>query len=131
MNSETIVAVYKTPKDADAAIHDLKVHHVPPAAITLHSRDEEAPEASPGVKAPPEQHFLPRMFGYEPTPQAERDELIYERSLKSGASIVVVHGPLPDVDVAAILEKHHPVDIGEAGAAVNRVQRYGGAAATE
>jgi len=116
MDTETIIAIYDTPQDAGAAIHDLKTHGVAPAAITLHAKGDAAGEVTPGVKPPPEQHFIPRMFGYEPTPQDERDTLIYERSLESGSSVVVVHGTPPaNVNVTAILEKHNPIDIDARG----------------
>jgi hypothetical protein len=116
MTEETLVAVYDTPHEADAAIHDLKVHGVPPSAITLHAKGDLSGQASPGVTPPPEQHFLPRMFGYEPTPQDEHDQLVYEHSLEAGSSVVVVHGVPPSkIDVTTILERHNPIDIDERG----------------
>lgn len=116
MANETIVAVFETPKDADAAVRELESAGLPPSAITLHARGE-TPVAE-GVHPARPQHFLPRMFGYEPTPEDEHDALIYERSLEEGASVVVVDGgPKQDVDVVKILEKHHPVDMGERAAA--------------
>lgn len=109
MYAETIVAVYATPHDANGAIHQLKTHGVPPEAIRLHSQGDPL---NRGVMAPPEQHFIPRMFGYEPDEQAERDELVYDRALKEGASVVVVHGTLdPKIDVVGLLEKHKPLDV--------------------
>jgi len=137
MTDETLVAVYDTPHEADAAIHDLKVHGVAASAITLHAKSDISGEATPGVVPPPEQHFLPRMFGYEPTPQAEHDQLVYERSLATGSSVVAVHGKQPaNIDVTAILSRHNPIDVDARGAdyglaqdpakpvATTRVRRY-------
>jgi hypothetical protein len=108
MTSETIVAVYDTPKAADAAVHDLERRGVPADAISLHRKDD----TGHGVTPPPVQHFLPRMFGYEPTPRDEDAQLTYERSLAEGASVVVVRGQQQaKFDVVEILERHRPMEL--------------------
>ncbi len=126
MQAEIIVAVYATPREADAAIHQLKTHGVPAAAITLHAKTDML---GSGVPAPPEQHFIPRMFGYEPDEQAERDELVYDRVLKQGASVVVVHGAQdPKINVIGLLEKQGPLDVHKDAEEVDEsvVRRYVG-----
>ena len=136
MNEETLVAVYDTPNDAHAAIRELKAFGVPAGAITLHAKEDISAQATPGVQPPPQQHFLPRMFGYEPTPHDEHDERVYLRSLEAGASVVAVHGTQPTIDVAVILGRHNPIDLDERGmtygveqaapkrAPATRVRRY-------
>ena len=111
MTEQTIVAVYDTPTDADAAVRDLEAASVPSQAISRHDgRTETTTTASAPVR---EEGFWARLFGSEP----DHDTSIYDRSIDSGSSVVAVRVASEDVDgVSAILETHHPIDLDERSA---------------
>ena len=112
MTEETIVAVYDTAAHAEAAIADLRAAQVPETAISRHAGQTD----TSGVTTQPvrEQGFWASLFGGE----TEHDTAVYDRSLDTGSSVVVVKGtPGHDVEaVMAILERHSPIDIDERGA---------------
>ena len=114
MNDETIVAVFNTAAQADAAAADLKAAHVPDSAISRHADDgnyETTGTATSGTTAAPsrQQGFWASLFG-----GASSDEPVYDRSLASGGTVLVVKTPMDDADaVVAILERHNPIDLDE------------------
>jgi uncharacterized protein (TIGR02271 family) len=114
---ETIVAVYDTPAHAELAVGDLRQAKVPESAISRYKGSTTTTETAP-VR---ERGFWASLFGGD----THDDEHIYERSARSGSSIVVVRTPLRDVDaVMDILERHNPVNIDE------RAESYGASAGT-
>ncbi len=108
MTEESIVAVYDTSAHAEAAIADLLAAKVPESAISQHAGPQGT---DTGIASPVrEQGFWASLFGGE----ADHDTSVYDRSMESGSSVVVVKAPAHDVDaVMAILERHHPIDIDE------------------
>ena len=123
MSEETIVAVFDTAAHADAAVADLKNARVPDSAISRHAEDMSGTTGTGGVAtgssmdsstagSSRQQGFWSSLFGGSTT-----DEPVYDRSMTSGGSVVVVKSPTENVDaVVAILEKHNPVDLDERAA---------------
>ena len=122
MNEEIIVAVYDTEVHADAAVRDLETAHVPPEAISRHASTGSASGAAgsdsntgrgPG--------FWSSLLGGEP----DHDTAVYDRSLESGSSVVIVRVPDQHVNrVTEILERHDPIDIDRPASRIGR--REGG-----
>jgi uncharacterized protein (TIGR02271 family) len=107
---DTIVAVYDTAADADAAVRDLKAANIPADAI---SRHDGVSQDSTSEAAPREEGFWASLFG-----GGSDDDTVYERSLSSGSSLVTVRASGPRADqVTEILERHGPVDIDERASA--------------
>ena len=107
MPEETIVAVYDTAAHADAAIADLRTANVPEHSISRHA----GTHGVGGAPAQPvrEQGFWSSLFG-----GMSADEGVYDRSLDTGSSVVVVKAPEQDDEaVMQILERHNPIDIDE------------------
>ncbi len=114
MSEETIVAVFDTAAHADAAVADLKTARVPDSAISRHAEGASGTtgtaETATGTSSG--SGFWSSLFGGSTT-----DEPVYDRSMTSGGSVVVVKTPTENVDsVVAILEKHNPVDLDERAA---------------
>ena len=106
MTDETIVAVYDTAAQADAAVQDLHTANVPSGAISRHSGTSST--GAVGDTAPRDQGFWSSLFGGD----ADHDTAVYERSIASGSHVVTVK--VPDEHVAGvmtILERHNPIDI--------------------
>lgn len=105
MTDETIVAVYDTDAQADAAVRDLKAADIPADAISRHTG--KAPGAVAPAKKP---GFWASLFGGEPDP----DDAVYDRSLDSGSTVVTVtvSGQRAAM-VSEILESHNPADLDE------------------
>jgi uncharacterized protein (TIGR02271 family) len=122
MTDETIVAIYDTEAHADAAVRDLESIAVPPSAISRHSGSSMSTHTGsgqpgtgePGVGGPVrEKGFWASLFGGDPG----RDEEVYDRSLASGSSVVMVKVPDQHVQrVTDVLERHNPIDIDERAA---------------
>ena len=113
VSEETIVAVYDTVAHADAAVADLKTARVPDSAISRHAEGMTGTagtaEAGTTEGAAPKQGFWSSLFG-----GSTSDEPVYDRSMSSGGSVVVVKAPMDKADeVMAILEKHSPIDLDE------------------
>lgn len=109
MSDETLVAVFDTTADADAAISDLS-EIVPASAITRHDAATRDGELSAEGREP---GFWSRLFGTEP----ETDSRLYDRSIERGGVVVSVHASETQVGrVASILERHNPVDMNERAA---------------
>jgi uncharacterized protein (TIGR02271 family) len=110
MTIETIVAIYDTAAQADAAVRDLKAANVPADAINQHAGTSGGATPAPAAR---EQGFWASLFGGEPDTDAE----VYDRSLQSGSTVVTVKVDERHVaQVTGILEQHNPVDIDERAA---------------
>src|SRR5689334_17629150 len=109
MTDETIVAVYDTVAEADAAVRDLKAADVPAGAISQHAETATGTGAMTGAAAPArEQGFWASLFGAEP----DHDASVLDRSIESGSAVVTVRVPEQHVSrVTDILERHNPVDL--------------------
>jgi uncharacterized protein (TIGR02271 family) len=118
MNEHTLVAVYDTADQANAAVRDLEAANVPASAIGQHARNGSVPGAtSTEMEAPVrEKGFWASLFGGEP----DYDTSVYDRSIDSGSTVVTARVPGEQFDqISEILEKHDPVDLDE------RTARYG------
>lgn len=122
MNEQTLVAVYDTAAQADAAVRDLKAANVPADAISQHAKDGSMRgSAGTGMAPGREQGFWASLFGGEP----DHDTAVYDRSIDSGSTVVTVRVPEEQFDrVSAMLEQHDPIDLDE------RAGRYGSAETT-
>jgi uncharacterized protein (TIGR02271 family) len=110
MTVETIVAIYDTAAQADAAVRDLKAANVPADAISQHAGTSGGATTAPAAREP---GFWASLFGGEPDTDAE----VYDRSLQSGSTVVTVKVEEQHVaQVTGILEQHNPVDIDERAA---------------
>lgn len=112
MHESTVVAVYKTPEIAAAAVHELESSHVPAASISRHSQagsySGEAKTAPDEVKG-----FWASIFGSDDHTEHAR----YDRHVQSGNCVVTVRTPDDKHDhIAAILERHEPIDLDTDGA---------------
>ena len=117
MNQETIVAVYDTSAHAEAAVRALEEAGVPSADITHHASETSTAQTSGAALAPrrEEPGFWSRLFGTEDE-DYRRDNIVYDRTVESGGSVVSVR--VADVGrdadkIMQILESHNPVDIEE------------------
>lgn len=125
MAEETIVAVYNSAADADAAVAELRAAKVPESAISRHAASSTTATTGmsgtgmsgtgmSGTSATGEQPgFWSRLFGSEES--YGHDSAVYDRSLTEGSAVVTVSS-IPDHDldaVARILERHNPIDIDE------------------
>ena len=112
MNEETIVAVYDTAAHADMAVQDLVAANVPSGAISQHAA-AAADATGATVQPAREPGFWSNLFGGEP----DHDTSVYDRSMSGGSTVVTVRVPAEHFDsVAAILERHNPVDMEERAA---------------
>jgi uncharacterized protein (TIGR02271 family) len=125
MSDETIVAVFSSASDASAAIADLRAANVPESAISQHSGSTASSmsgtsssalgsgtDGMSGVSGAPQPGFWASIFGGDPG----TDTGVYDRSMASGSTVVTVKVPSQHFDsVSAILERHNPLDIDEAG----------------
>ena len=112
MSEETIVAVYDTAEQADAAVRDLIAAEVPETAISRHDRTATGTAAvDEGTVAPPrEEGFWSRLFGGD----REYDNHVYDRSVDSGSTVISVRVSDAHVThVSEILDRHNPIDIDE------------------
>jgi uncharacterized protein (TIGR02271 family) len=110
MNEQTIVAVYDTVTDADAAMRDLEAANVPSGSISRHGRGSENTTTTAPAR---DEGFWAKLFGSEP----EHDTSVYDRSIDSGSSVLTVRVPGEQVDcVSQILEIHNPIDLDERSA---------------
>jgi uncharacterized protein (TIGR02271 family) len=120
MAEETVVAIYETASQADAAIRELQAAHVPANAITRHNErvavlDEAATGAAP-TGAP---GFWAKLFGGDP----DHDTAVYDHSIENGAVVVSIKTPEQHVGkISEILERHHPVDLDDRASAYTTTQ---------
>ena len=111
---QTIVAVFDTPAHAELAVQDLLAAKVPESAISRHTQEGSFSGGQKAVEPAKPQGFWSSLFGDE----THADTYVYDQKLASGGSVVTVRG-IPDHDfdsVAAILEKHHPIEFDDHGA---------------
>lgn len=111
---QTIVAVYDTQANAGLAVQDLLAAKVPSSAIERHTN---AGTYAGGVTEPVTKPggFLSSLFGSD----THADAGTYSSTMSKGSNVVTVHGiPHADFDaVAAILEKHGPIELDDGAAA--------------
>jgi len=118
MAIETIVAVFDSQEQAQAAVRDLESEGIPSGSIGRVEREGEA-----GTRTRSEPSFWQRLFGTE---SYEDDATVYDRSVESGSTVVTVRADSDRADdVIRILEKHHPVDMDE------RARSYGQGASSQ
>jgi uncharacterized protein (TIGR02271 family) len=111
MTAETIVAIYDFSEHAALAVRDLESAGVPSSAITRHA-DVTTESATTTAAAPRDQGFWSSLFGGEP--EYGHDTTVYDRSLKSGSTVVTVKASGAHLtQVMDILERHNPIDIDE------------------
>ncbi len=112
VSEETIVAVFDTVAHADAAVADLKTARVPESAITRHASEASGATGATVGTTPGsarDEGFWSSLFGGTTT-----DEQVYDHSVTTGGSVVVVKTPTEQADsVATILERHSPIDLDE------------------
>ena len=109
--SETIAAVYKTPAQAESAVQELLSAGVPEASIDRHMQGGSYRGGSSFLETRPTESkgFWSSLFGGE----THDDTSVYDENLTSGGSVVTVRA-VSDADydhVAAILDRHDPVDV--------------------
>ena len=109
--SETIAAVYKTQTQAESAVQELLAAGVPGASIDRHMQGGSYRGGSSSLETRPVESkgFWSSLFGGE----THDDTSVYDENLTSGGSVVTVRA-VSDADydhVAAILERHDPVDV--------------------
>jgi hypothetical protein len=112
MNEETIVAVFDTPEQADAAIRDLIAGEVPQSAISRHARNASGMTTADATtaEAPHEEGFWARLFGGD----HDGDHQVYDRSMNTGSTVLSVRVAEANVmQVSEILDRHNPIDIDE------------------
>jgi uncharacterized protein (TIGR02271 family) len=112
MNEETIVAVFDTPEQADAAMRDLIACEVPESAISRHARNASGMTPADGTtaEAPHEDGFWSRLFGGD----RDADHQVYDRSMSAGSTVISVRVAEAHVmQVSEILDRHNPIDIDE------------------
>jgi uncharacterized protein (TIGR02271 family) len=129
MNEETIVAVFDSAEQADAAVRDLIADDVPESAISRHARSGGgmAPVDETTIPEPPrEEGFWSRLFGGDHDYDHQvYDGHVYDRSVESGSTVISVRVSDAHVTrVSEILDRHHPIDIDE------RASGYGLASTT-
>ena len=114
MASETIVAMFNTPSEAQAVANELEVSGISPTAIELHTQDKSLDTHSATVTDPadgkPRQGFWSWILGEEGGYQDEHT--LYENTIAKGGAVLSVIVSDAQSDTAyGIIEKHHPTDI--------------------
>jgi uncharacterized protein (TIGR02271 family) len=127
MNQETIVAVYDTSAHAQAAVRALEEAGIPSSDITHHASETYSGTTgtTAGAELAPrreEPGFWSRLFGTE-SEDYRRDNLVYDRTVQTGGSVVSVR--VADVGrdadrIMQILESQNPVDIEERASSFER-----------
>ena len=106
MLEQTIVAVYDTTTQAEAAAASLRSEGISEGAISLHTEATRAAAPAPVH----ERGFWAGLLGGEP----DHDTAVYDRSLQSGGTVLTVKVGEAHIDrVMDILESHSPADIEE------------------
>ena len=118
MASETIVAVFLSLQNAEAAISDLVEAGVPATSIKHYARDETDVGAGAAHSEAQTGHhggFWSWLTGQETT--SEHHDA-YDRSIASGQTVVTVITDGSNVDhIYTLLERHDPIDLEERDAA--------------
>lgn len=111
MAQETLVAVFDTAADAQAAVHALAGAGVAPADIERHAQHALRAQVSPPATTASRGGFWGALFGGETTTE---QNTVYDRTVQSGGDVVtvVLHDSARDGDrVMTILERFGPVDV--------------------
>lgn len=111
MAEETLVAVFDTVADAQAAVHALAGAGVAPADIERHAQHALRAHVSPPATIASRGGFWGALFGGETTTE---QNTVYDRTVQSGGDVVtvVLHDSARDGDrVMTILERFGPVDV--------------------
>ena len=121
MASETIVAVFNSMSDAEAAISDLTRAGVPQKAIQHHARDASyAPadgETTGSTTSSPRQGFWGWLLGEE---NYQDHQSVYEHSIESGGVVVTaVIDEAVAPKIVSLIDAHNPVDLDERASAFN------------
>ena len=113
MASETIVAVFSNPSQAEAAISDLVASGVPSSSIKHYARDGEVGDTDMVATGDTTHHrhgFWAWLTGQENTTDEQHD--IYDRSVQSGRTVVTVVSDGSNIDaIYSTLERHEPLDL--------------------
>ncbi|WP_159014251.1 YsnF/AvaK domain-containing protein [Acidisoma sp. S159] len=109
--SETIAAIYKTQAQAESAVQELLSAGVSASSIDRHMQGGSYLGESSSLETRPAESkgFWASLFGGE----TYDDTRVYDENLTSGGSVVTVRA-VSDADydrVAAILDRHDPVDV--------------------
>lgn len=114
MTDQTIVAVYDTMADAQAAIRDLEAAGIARGAIETHAgADTQVQSERVETGAHEGGGFFAWLFG-DDTP--DHDRAVYQDSLGRGGSVVSVRTAEEDrSEVIALLERNNPVNVDERG----------------
>ncbi|MBV8575450.1 MAG: YsnF/AvaK domain-containing protein, partial [Acetobacteraceae bacterium] len=124
MATETIVAVFNTADEAQAAIRALEAAGVPSDSIRHYARGDEASTDRPSTETEYRPGFWAWILGEEGDYQNHRT--VYDRTYESGGTVVTVVVPEQEAErVVSTLEAHNPVDLEE------RASEYGGAGQTK
>src|SRR4051812_48034772 len=89
MASETIVAVFDTAANADAAIRDLENAGVPSPSIKRYAKGDTTAGDSTSYSAGQPQGFWAWLLGEEDT-SSSYDRTLYNQSIESGGTVVTV-----------------------------------------
>jgi uncharacterized protein (TIGR02271 family) len=125
MASETIVAVFDTAANADAAVRDLEKAGVPSSSIKRYAKGDTTASGSASSSAGQKQGFWAWLLGEEDT--SSYDRTLYDRTIESGGTVVTVIVDQNEADrVISVLDAHSPANLEE------RASQYGlaGASAT-
>jgi uncharacterized protein (TIGR02271 family) len=125
MASETIVAVFDTAANADAAVRDLENAGVPSSSIKRYAKGDTPAPVTAASSAGQKQGFWAWLLGKEDT--SSYDRTLYDRTIESGGTVVTVIVDQNEADrVVSVLDAHSPANLEE------RASQYGltGASAT-
>jgi len=114
MPSETIVAVFDTAANADAAVRDLENAGIPSNSIKRYDKSF-APSGGIGTASYSSGQtggFWAWLLGEEGTSSSTYDRSLYERTVESGGTVVTVIVDENEADrVISVLDAHSPADL--------------------
>ena len=114
MPSETIVAVFDTAANADAAVRDLENAGIPSNSIKRYDKSF-APSGGTGTASYSSGQtggFWAWLLGEEGTSSSTYDRSLYERTVESGGTVVTVIVDENEADrVISVLDAHSPADL--------------------
>jgi len=115
--TETIVAVFNTPTQAEAAIRDLKTAGVPASNIRHYTKDDAAYQAHYSAGGTQHQGFWSWLLGES---DQDNDRTVYDQTVQSGGTVVTVIADEQNAGrVSSTLLAHSPADFDE------QASRYG------
>lgn len=114
MPSETVVAVFDTAANADAAVRDLENAGIPSNSIKRYDKSF-APSGGTGTASYSSGQtggFWAWLLGEEGTSSSTYDRSLYERTVESGGTVVTVIVDENEADrVISVLDAHSPADL--------------------